>query len=330
LIKTLLLGKQPHVKQGLPVEKKTCLTAALISVLLLTALVGAQFAGLAKGNPFSQSAYSGESPPSTRVDPPEISILSPQDNRTYNTRDVSLSLNVSTKGSKDLILTDLHFISSIGVKEVYYTADWLPSENMVYRGPSIEDWINNTAKFFYMDDWYDNYQDLPEIDFEKLSLNLTNIPDGNHTISVYAVGSGSEYYIFNWYIFYVTRVSKVNFVIDTTPPTVAVLQIANKTFADSEVPLNFTVNELVSRISNVLDGQDNFTLLGNTTLADLPFGEHNITVYAWDTAGNVGASETITFTIAQPLPAGTVAAASVAVAASVSAGILVYFKKRKR
>jgi hypothetical protein len=310
-------------------EKKTLPIIASLSVILITALVGAQFAGLVKGNPFSQSAYSGESYPSARVDPPAISILFPQENRTYNTCDVSLFLNVSTKGSKDIILTDLHFISSIDVKGVFYIADWLPSENMVYHRPSIEDWINNTARFFIMGDWYDNYQDLPEIDFEKLSLNLTDIPEGNHTINVYAVGSGSEYTIFKWYVFYVTGVSKVNFVIDTTPPTVAVLQIANKTFTDSEVPLDFTVNESVSRLSYILDGQDSVTLLGNTTLAGLPFGVHNVTVYAWDTAGNVGASETITFTIAEPFPVVPVAAASTASVAVLSLGLLVYFKKRK-
>ena len=107
------------------------------------------------------------------------------------------------------------------------------------------------------------------------------------------------------------------------------MQIANKTFTDSEVPLDFTVNESVSRLSYILDGQDSVTLLGNTTLAGLPFGVHNVTVYAWDTAGNVGASETITFTIAEPFPVVPVAAASTASVAVLSLGLLVYFKKRK-
>jgi hypothetical protein len=73
------------------------------------------------------------------------------------------------------------------------------------------------------------------------------------------------------------------------------------------------------------------TVAGNTTLADLSMGEHNVTVYAWDTAGNMGASETVTFTVAVPAPFPTVpvAAASVAVVAAVIAGLLVYFKKRK-
>jgi hypothetical protein len=65
-----------------------------------------------------------------------------------------------------------------------------------------------------------------------------------------------------------------------------------------DLPLNFTVDESCSKISYVLDGQENVTVAGNSTLSDLPIGEHNVTVYAWDSSGNNGASETIMFTIA--------------------------------
>jgi hypothetical protein len=60
-----------------------------------------------------------------------------------------------------------------------------------------------------------------------------------------------------------------------------------------------------------------------------------VTVYARDTAGNVGASKTITFIIAEPepeaetFPAAPVALAFIASAAVVSAALMVYFKKRK-
>jgi hypothetical protein len=92
--------------------------------------------------------------------------------------------------------------------------------------------------------------------------------------------------------------------------------------------LNFSINEPVSQITYSLDGQENVTIAGNTTLADLSAGTHNVTVYAWDTAGNVGASETVTFTVT-PFPTAPAAAASVASIAAVTAGLLVYFKKRK-
>jgi hypothetical protein len=39
----------------------------------------------------------------------------------------------------------------------------------------------------------------------------------------------------------------------------------------------------------------NVTIAGNTTLTGLSSSVHNLTVYAWDEAGNIGSSETITF-----------------------------------
>jgi len=71
------------------------------------------------------------------------------------------------------------------------------------------------------------------------------------------------------------------------------------------------------------------TVAGNTTLTELSFGLHNVTVYAEDTFGNVGASETVWFSVAEPFPAVPVAAASAVAVAIVGAGLLVYFKKRK-
>jgi hypothetical protein len=89
-------------------------------------------------------------------------------------------------------------------------------------------------------------------------------------------------------------------------------------------------------MSYCLDGA-NVTVAGNTTIAELSYGAHNLTVYAVDVAGNVGASETVYFTIAEfepepepeLFPAVPVAAASVASIAVVGVVLLVYFKKRK-
>jgi hypothetical protein len=74
------------------------------------------------------------------------------------------------------------------------------------------------------------------------------------------------------------------------------------------------------------------TVAGNTTLAGLSAGVHNVTVYAWDTAGNMGTSPTVTFTIAkpEPFPTAQVAAVSGVSAAVACLGLLLYFKKRKK
>jgi hypothetical protein len=116
---------------------------------------------------------------------------------------------------------------------------------------------------------------------------------------------------------------------DVISPEIAVASPENKTYYTADVALNFTVNEPVSSMRYRLDGE-NFEVSGNTTLAGLAYGGHNVTVYAVDTAGNTGASETVVFTVAEePFPAAPVAAASVATIAIVGVGLLVYFKKRK-
>jgi len=85
--------------------------------------------------------------------------------------------------------------------------------------------------------------------------------------------------------------------VDITPPTISILSPENKTYTVNDVPLTFTVSELTSWIGYSLDGQANMTITGNTTLSGLSDGSHSLIVYAKDTAGNTGASETLYFTI---------------------------------
>jgi len=84
---------------------------------------------------------------------------------------------------------------------------------------------------------------------------------------------------------------------DTTPPTIYTLSPENKTYSLDNVPLTFTVDEAPSWMGYSLDGQANVTLTGNTTLTSLADGSHSVVVYANDTAGNMGASSTVYFTI---------------------------------
>lgn len=85
---------------------------------------------------------------------------------------------------------------------------------------------------------------------------------------------------------------------DTAPPAISVLSPENKTYTTPSILLTFTVDEPTSWIGYSLDDQPNVTITGNTTLTGLSGGSHNITVYANDTTGNMGASDTVHFTIA--------------------------------
>jgi hypothetical protein len=161
---------------------------------------------------------------------------------------------------------------------------------------------------------------------------LTNLSDGEHTITVNAFASAFEY--IPWYsrptAYTISNYSLVHITVDTASPEIQISSIENKTYFSPNFQLNFTVNQPVSRFSYVLDALENVTVIANSTLPDLPIGLHNVTVYAWDAAGNVGTSESITFTIAESFPAAFVAAASIGSIASVCIGLLVYLKKRHR
>ena len=117
---------------------------------------------------------------------------------------------------------------------------------------------------------------------------------------------------------------------DGTAPEVTVASPENRTYYTIDVALNFTINEPVSSMWYELDGEAPVEISGNVTLAGLSYGAHNLTVYAVDSAGNTGTSETIIFTVAEPepFPVVPVAAASGASVAILGVGLFVYFKKR--
>jgi hypothetical protein len=114
-------------------------------------------------------------------------------------------------------------------------------------------------------------------------------------------------------------------------PNVTLLLPQDGKFNTSDVPLDFAVDQPISQFKYSLDGQENVTVTGNTTLTGLANGYHNVTVYAMDESGNTGASETLFFRVEapEPFPVLTVAAASVAAVAVLGAGLLVYFRKHK-
>ena len=82
---------------------------------------------------------------------------------------------------------------------------------------------------------------------------------------------------------------------DTTPPTITILSPENKTYAMNDVALNVAIDEPTSWIGYSIDGQVNITISGNTTMIELPDGAHTVAVYANDTTGNTGYSDTVHF-----------------------------------
>jgi Kelch motif len=115
----------------------------------------------------------------------------------------------------------------------------------------------------------------------------------------------------------------------TVPPKISVLSPNNTVYAMGNASLIYTLNREASSVWYSLDGQANVTVTGNITIADLHLGLHNVTVYAGDTSGNVGRSQTVNFTVIQtqkPFP--TTPFEVTTGAAAVSIFLIVMFRRR--
>jgi hypothetical protein len=168
------------------------------------------------------------------------------------------------------------------------------------------------------------------------SVLLSNLTDGRHTVSVTFTSTGWILNTLSGEVYRPTNttIATVSFALDTTPPKITVLTPLNSTYTQPEVPLTFTVNEPASWNGYSLDGQD-ILFAANITLTELPVGSHTLKLYANDTAGNVGASETVTFSIAKPetaapFPTEAAVAVSGASLAAVGLALLLYRRKHKR
>jgi len=296
--------------------KKKALMAALLSTLLTAAVAGTSFVGSVTANPFGIPGFLGIVRPRSYTNLPTVSIRAPQNDAVFLQNWVELDLFVNIPTGRDV--TDPCII------EIYYTPSWNQTATSIL---SNREYIDHFPEHTII-------ISLP-LTFSG-SLNVTGVPDGNQSITVYA-----EYQAFYHPYsppntdakFYITGSSTVNFVIDAEPVNVSVISPQKQEYTSPDVPVTFVVDEETSYLSYSLDGGVKVAVQGNTTLAGLSPGTHNVTVYASDRWGKKGASETVVFTVSeqsQPLALMGFAAASAVAAVSILAGILLYSKRRKR
>ena len=276
--------------------KKTALVVCIL-ILLLAGIF--QLSSLATANPLIEERYDS---------PPIISIQSPEN----GTQIKSVLLNFTVTKSEDWQSIPLSF-------------SYEPGSGISQKLVRVNIYLDEK---FCRSVYADSNLSSPF----NYSLYLKNLTDGSHIISAISCSTGV---VRNWISSTVYEVPVDNsiamshFILDSTQPNVSFLSMA-KTYATSEFRLNFTVNESVSKITYVLDGQKNVTISGNMTLSGLTFGAHNVTVYAWDSVGNAGVSETMTFTIAEPFPTTLTIGSAIPVVAVFGLGLLVYLKKRRK
>jgi parallel beta-helix repeat protein len=204
-----------------------------------------------------------------------------------------------------------------------------------------------SGNVFYRNNFIDNVQSVHIS--EKVPQNFWNNgaignfwSDYNGTITQAGNFYGRFYVINDDNIDYTPLLNPVSIqliedpeTVDTLPPVISIVSPENETSLAVNIALNFTINEITSHITYSLNGEENITVSGNTTLTGLANGNYNLTVYAWDAVGNVGSSQTIDFVVAQetepePFPIVPVAVVSGASAIAIGVGLVVYFKKRKR
>ena len=166
-----------------------------LSVMAFLALliVDANLVGYSVANPYT---VTGAVPPDQETYPPVITITSPVNNTAYNTSRLSLTFNVTAQQSR----TAWGPVTLMGVT---YKADWYKEAIDVLNGGGQQQ-----ASF---------------------SLQFSNVPEGQHSIVIKAVGYGrykQENDIF-YKEFRISATATVSFTIDCTAPTVLVLPPEN-------------------------------------------------------------------------------------------------------
>jgi hypothetical protein len=129
------------------------------------------------------------------------------------------------------------------------------------------------------------------------NVELQPLTDGSHCMTVYANCRRINYVNGNWPALIYANKTVYFTVNDGTPPTIIDMSVTNTTYSQHNITLNVTTDEPTSWMGYSLDGNQNVTIAGNTTLISLTNGPHTLNVYTNDTVGNMGSSGTIEFNI---------------------------------
>ena len=244
--------------------------------------------------------------PNEAMTPSVIKVTSPTES-TYSTKNIPL---VFTVGEPDTLWNPC---AQPRIGRVYYAIDSYTQPNLF-----VSDGVERTHLNF--------------------NVNLSNLSDGGHNVTVFAQVGGLA--IINDTLTMSEPWSEItiHFKVDTLKPEISILAANNSNYGKS-AQLDFALNEPTSWIGYSLDNQPNNTILGNSTLTGLPDGSHSLVIYANDTAGNMGNSDTFFFNINNPTPTPRTTPIMsnyllpiilIVIVVVICVSLLVYFKKRKR
>lgn len=266
-------------------------------------------ASLVVGTPIVHAPYADDGRLFPLASP--IKVTSPS-NTTYSSG--LLMLDVSFKLMLNIEKTNITMFYCLDGKENVsfpVSAEFFPVETTVtYENGTTVTGVSSIFSYYIL----------------RGSVALPELSEGFHRILVYGryeCGGGSSFDVYD--------AASVHFTIDDgMAPVISDLSVENKTYSQESLPLNFTLDESTLWMGYCLDGSANVTFNGNVTIPKLSPGSHILTIYANDSVGNMGASETLFFTVAEPFPTALVTVSSVVVTVIlVSLGLLLYRIKRR-
>jgi len=197
----------------------------------------------------------------------------------------------------------------------------------VYATGYQGDWMQAKAQCPLVEG--DTYFQTQIVHFRRYNFTVGDVPFGEHTLNVTAHTQGRYMKDDTECIFEIDKTVSVKFFVHANP-VITFLSAQNANSSEPSFPLNFTVDHAVSEMNYSLDGQEPQPLTGNTTLTDLTSDHHNVTVYATDEYGYSGISDTLFFNVDAPKFSVAPFIAASIIALISAAGLLVYFRKRKR
>jgi N-acetylneuraminic acid mutarotase len=170
--------------------------------------------------------------------------------------------------------------STISYGSATATMGFMASTNLYYIGGFTSDGFTNKMQVYnpQNDSWTDG---VPMVN-ARAYLGVTSLND-----EIYAIGGFDGQ---NW-----LNVNEHFLPVDygKIPAVVQINSPQNKTY--NKVHISYTVNREVTWVGYSLDNKENVTLTGALDLTSLTQGSHEIILYANDSLGNIGQSNTVYF-----------------------------------
>ena len=263
--------------------------------------------------------------------PPTLTISSPREGQIYNTSTVSLNVTAdetidtwlyNINGTTNITFTSNTTLSSlpdrnynvtvfandsagnIGSAIVNFTIDTtppsVPTIDVPANGETLTTattWVNGTisADSANVTVYVNGSITNDSVAVFGTTYNISNVPlgaDGSYEINVSAKDAFGNVNTTN-----ATVTVTVAGIVDNTAPTITIdLPQEGYNYTTSTVALNVSADESIDTWQYSINGTTNVTFTSNTTLSSLPDGDHNVTVFANDSAGNIG-SAIVNFTI---------------------------------